>query len=104
MEFASQDVFKRCVDRYKGNYQSRGFTCWKQFLFLAFGQLTHRESMSDEIMMMFSPCYYLLLITPAIGCAVGIMVISLIFTCCGRLIINHTASATSAAIKFSNPS
>ena len=50
MDFASQDAFKRCVERYKGNYKSRGFTCWKQFLFLAFGQLTHRESMSDTIM------------------------------------------------------
>lgn len=50
MFFASQDIFKRCVERYNGNYKSRGFTCWKQFLYLAFGQLTHRESMSDTVL------------------------------------------------------
>lgn len=50
MSFASQDVFKRCVDKYNGNFRSRGFSCWKQFLYLAFGQLTHRESMSDAVL------------------------------------------------------
>ena len=25
------------------------FSCWKQFFWLAFGQLTHRESLSDTI-------------------------------------------------------
>lgn len=50
MSFASQDVFKRCVDKYNGNFRSRGFSCWKQFLYLAFGQLTHRESMSDTVL------------------------------------------------------
>ena len=47
IQFASDDIFKRCVDRYNGNYKVQGFTCWKQFLCLAFGQLTHRESLSD---------------------------------------------------------
>lgn len=28
----------------------KDFTCWKQFLCLAFGQLTHRESMSDTLL------------------------------------------------------
>lgn len=50
MDFASQDVFKICVKRYKGNYRVKEFTCWKQFLCLAFGQLTHRESMSDTLL------------------------------------------------------
>ena len=50
MSFASQDVFKACVHRYNGNYRTRDFTCWKQFLCLAFGQLTHRESMSDTML------------------------------------------------------
>lgn len=50
MDFASQDIFKVCVNRYKGNYKSKEFTCWKQFLCLAFGQLTHRESMSDTML------------------------------------------------------
>jgi hypothetical protein len=47
MEFASDDIFKRCVERYNGNYKTKDFTCWKQFLCMSFGQLTHRESLSD---------------------------------------------------------
>jgi hypothetical protein len=47
MSFASQDIFKIIVARYKGNYRGREFTSWKHFLCLAFGQLTNRESMSD---------------------------------------------------------
>lgn len=47
MDFASFHVFKYCEAKYKGNYRVRKFTCWKQFLCMAFGQLTHRESMSD---------------------------------------------------------
>ena len=50
MDFASQDIFKVCVNRYNGNYKSQDLTCWKQFLCLAFGQLTHRESMSDTML------------------------------------------------------
>jgi hypothetical protein len=50
MDFASQDIFKACVHRYNGNYKAKGFTCWKQFLCLAFGQLTHRESLSDTML------------------------------------------------------
>lgn len=47
MEFASDDIFKRCVERYNGNHKAKEFTCWKQLLCMAFGQLTHRESLSD---------------------------------------------------------
>lgn len=50
IDFASHDAFRRSVDRYNGNYRTRGFSCWKQFLCLAFGQLTHRESMSDTML------------------------------------------------------
>ena len=50
MDFASQDIFKVCVNRYKGNYKAKEFSCWKQFLCLAFGQLTHRESMSGTML------------------------------------------------------
>jgi hypothetical protein len=50
MDFASQDIFKVCVKRYNGNYKAKEFSCWKQFLCLAFGQLTHRESMSDTLL------------------------------------------------------
>jgi hypothetical protein len=47
IEFASDDIFKWCVKRYNGNYKAKDFSCWKQFLCMAFGQLTHRESLSD---------------------------------------------------------
>lgn len=50
MDFASGDIFRNCVNRYNGNYKVKDFTCWKQFLCLAFGQLTHRESMSDTLL------------------------------------------------------
>jgi hypothetical protein len=50
MGFASQDIFKVCVNRYNGNYKIKELSCWKQFLCMAFGQLTHRESMSDTLL------------------------------------------------------
>jgi len=39
--------FRRCVDRYNGNYHVRSFTCLDQFLCMAFAQLTYRESLRD---------------------------------------------------------
>jgi len=39
--------FRRCVERYRGNYRVRSFTCWNQFLTMAFAQLTFRESLRD---------------------------------------------------------
>ena len=52
MQFASQDVFKHIVRRYNGDYKKKDFTSWKHFLCMAFWQLTHRESMSDTILML----------------------------------------------------
>ena len=39
--------FQRCVHRYGGNYKVRGFSCWDQFLCLAFAHLAYRESLRD---------------------------------------------------------
>jgi Domain of unknown function (DUF4372)/Transposase DDE domain len=39
--------FHRCVERYRGNYKLRAFSCWDQFLCMAFAQLTFRESLRD---------------------------------------------------------
>jgi hypothetical protein len=39
--------FRVCVERYKGNYKVKEFTCLDQFLCLAFAQLTYRESLRD---------------------------------------------------------
>ena len=46
----SATSFQTIVNRYSGDYKVRGFTCWKQFLCMAFGQLTHRESISDTML------------------------------------------------------
>jgi len=39
--------FHKCVERYRGNFKFRGFSCLDQFLGLAFAQLTFRESLRD---------------------------------------------------------
>src|SRR2546427_390910 len=39
--------FQLCVDRYQGNRYVKDFSCWEQFLCLAFAQLTYRESLRD---------------------------------------------------------
>jgi hypothetical protein len=50
ISFVDHHDFERCVERYNGNYRSRSFSCWQQFLCMAFGQLTHRESLSDTVL------------------------------------------------------
>jgi len=39
--------FRCCVERYRGHYKVKSFSCWDQFLTLAFAQLTYRESLRD---------------------------------------------------------
>ena len=41
------EKFRQCVDRYKGNYKVKKFSCWDQFLCMSFAQLTYRESLRD---------------------------------------------------------
>jgi hypothetical protein len=45
----SHKQFQTIVSRHNGDYKVKDFTCWKQFLCMAFGQLTHRESLSDTL-------------------------------------------------------
>jgi hypothetical protein len=47
MDFLPLHQFRRCVERYGGNYKIQSFTCLDQFLCLAFAQLTFRESLRD---------------------------------------------------------
>jgi hypothetical protein len=47
MALAPHNEFHRCVRRYGGDRRVRSFTCWDQFLALAFAQLTYRESLRD---------------------------------------------------------
>ncbi len=41
--------FNKCVDRYRGNHRIRKFSCWDQFLCLAFAQLTSRPSLRSTV-------------------------------------------------------
>ena len=47
ISFLSHKQFDRCVARYGGNKSVRSFSCWDQFLTMAFAQLTYRESLRD---------------------------------------------------------
>ena len=47
MDFLPVYEFRKCVKRYNGDYRVKNFTCWNQFLSLAFAQLTYRESLRD---------------------------------------------------------
>jgi hypothetical protein len=47
MTHVSQSKFQTCVARYDGDYKSSRFSCWDQYLCMAFAQLTYRESLRD---------------------------------------------------------
>jgi Domain of unknown function (DUF4372) len=47
MDFLPLPEFRRCVERYRGDYKIQSFSCWDKFLWLAFRQLTGRESLRD---------------------------------------------------------
>ena len=40
-------AFRKCVNRYRGNYKVKSFTCLDQYLCMAFAQMTFRESLRD---------------------------------------------------------
>jgi hypothetical protein len=47
MDFVPRYEFRLCVERYRGDYKMQSFSCWDQFLTMAFAQLTYRESLRD---------------------------------------------------------
>jgi hypothetical protein len=47
MDFLPRREFHACVERYRGDYRQRTFSCRDQFLAMAFAQLTFRESLRD---------------------------------------------------------
>ncbi|MGC9374943.1 MAG: IS4 family transposase [Bacteroidales bacterium] len=47
LDFVSKYEFEKCVDKYNGNHRVKTFTCWEQFIVMAFAQLTGRESLRD---------------------------------------------------------
>lgn len=49
MEQAVRYQFNKCVARYRGEYWVKSFSCWEQFLAMAFGQLAMRNSLRDVV-------------------------------------------------------
>jgi hypothetical protein len=47
LSFLPDREFRRCVARYGGDARLRGFSCWDQYLSMAFAQLTYRDSLRD---------------------------------------------------------
>ena len=47
MNFIPMHEFRRCVDRYRGHHKVQTFSCFDQFLCMAFAQLTFRDSLRD---------------------------------------------------------
>ena len=49
IEFLPENDFLRFVKQFDGNYKIKTFTCWHQLLYMIFGQLSNRQSLSDLI-------------------------------------------------------
>ena len=47
LQFIDRYEFDKYVSAYNGNYRTRDFNCWNQFIQLFFGQLTSRNSLRD---------------------------------------------------------
>jgi hypothetical protein len=47
MDFLPTYEFHQCVERYRGDYKVKTFSCRDQYLSMAFAQLTYRESLRD---------------------------------------------------------
>lgn len=47
LDHLPRHTFRRLVQRYRGDYRVRSFTCWDQFLAMLFAQFTYRESLRD---------------------------------------------------------
>ena len=49
MSYIPKYEFNKCVSRYRGNHKVKSFTCWEQFLCMAFAQITYRESLREIV-------------------------------------------------------
>ena len=49
MDFLPLYEYNQCVGRYRGSHRLRAFSCYDQFLCMAFAQLTYRESLRDAV-------------------------------------------------------
>jgi hypothetical protein len=49
MDFVPMSEFRAAVKRYDGDHRVKTFSCWDQYLCMAFAQLTYRESLRDIV-------------------------------------------------------
>ena len=47
LDFLPKKQFDKCVRRYRGNYRVKTFSCFDQYLCMAFAQITYRQSLRD---------------------------------------------------------
>jgi len=47
MDFLPKKQFDRCVRRHQGNHRIKTFSCFDQYLCMAFAQITYRQSLRD---------------------------------------------------------
>ena len=47
IDFLPKREFHKCVRRYRGDYRTRTFSCFDQYLCMAFAQITYRQSLRD---------------------------------------------------------
>jgi hypothetical protein len=47
LDFLPKKQFDKCVRKYRGNHRVKTFSCFDQFLCMAFAQMTYRQSLRD---------------------------------------------------------
>src|SRR5256885_1936132 len=47
IEYLTNKEFRKCVSHYRGDHYVKRFSCWDQFLSMAFAQLTYRDGLRD---------------------------------------------------------
>lgn len=47
ISFLPKREFRRCVERYEGDHNTRTFSCWDQFVCMLVAQLGHKESLRE---------------------------------------------------------
>ena len=93
--FLPDREFRRCVTRYSGDERLRGFSCWDQFLCMAFAQEIVRKSVESQRLSTFID--YATLAPFAIGCLDTALAIedSSDGICLWPMILRNWRSATS---------
>ena len=49
VSFLPKYEFQKCVNKYRGSHKVKDFSCWDQFICMAFAQLTYRKSLRDTV-------------------------------------------------------